>query len=71
MAVRKKAEADNAAKLRQATSLLIDRAIALIQAAANKRAFADAMLKEAEEDLVKARLIYDEMMDEMREVAPA
>ncbi len=33
LAVRKKAEADNAAKLRQATSLLIDRAIALIQAA--------------------------------------
>lgn len=48
-----------------------DQYFALIQAASNKRAFADAMLKEAEEDLVQARLIYDEMMEEMREVAPA
>ena len=41
-----------------------DQYYALLQAAENKRSFAQVMLNEAEADMVKARMIYQEWIDE-------
>lgn len=41
-----------------------DQYYALLQAAENKRCFAQAMLDEAEADMVKARMIHEEWMAE-------
>lgn len=48
-----------------------DQYYALLQAAENKRSFAQAMLNEAEADMVKARMVYQEWMDEEQRKAAA
>lgn len=41
-----------------------DQYYALLQAAENKRRFAQAMLDEAEADMVKARMVHEEWLAE-------
>ena len=48
-----------------------DQYYALLQAAENKRSFAQTMLNEAEADMVKARMIYQDWMDEEQRKAAA